>query len=58
VHVLGQGLGESVGQCLQDDGRIVVVGGFEGGNALFNAMPGGNRKGTDVVVVAVLAVGD
>jgi hypothetical protein len=52
VQPFGGGFGQPVGQRLEHDRRVVVVGGFEGGDALFDAVAGGDGKGADVVVFA------
>jgi hypothetical protein len=58
VHVLGQGFGESVGQCLQDDGRIVVVVLAEALQMRFDAEPCGHCKTSDPVSHAGFPGGD
>jgi hypothetical protein len=52
MHVLGQRFGQSVGQCLQHDGTVIVMRLLETLHVLFNTNTRRYRKRTDVVGMA------
>ena len=58
VQALGEGLGETVGQCLGEDALVVVPGGLEAGAEFGHAFPRGDHEGADVVADAGAGGGD
>src|SRR3546814_10062184 len=54
VQVLGQGLGQAVGQRLEQDDVVVVVVGAEALDVFLDADPGGDRETADPVLPAAI----
>ena len=57
VQALGEGLGQSIRQCLHHDGVIVVVLSLVLRHQRIHANAGGDRKGTQVIDDAAALAG-
>ena len=49
MHAFGEGFRQAVGQRAQQDGGVIVLGGFEALDVLFLADAGGDDKAADII---------
>ena len=54
MQILGEGLGEAVGERLGHDGVVVVVVGLEFFDEFFEAVTGGDGEGAEVISVLLV----
>ena len=58
MEQLGQSLGKTIGEGLDEDGGVVVAGVAEGLGILLDLVAGGDGEGAEVIGAAALERGD